>query len=96
MKQHRYPSLVAAAIEMARYNGGINRCRTERQFLNDLSRVLEHSPHNIAAIDAWLATKNSDEILMIVDGERNEMPAAIVDAPPGTDMLLEDIFDRAV
>jgi hypothetical protein len=91
-----YAGITRAATWMARSNGGINRDRSEQRFLDDLALVLMHTPHELEPIDRWLAEKSDAEVETIVDGEEREMQSALESAPPGTDMLLNDIFENAI
>lgn len=94
MKHHQ--NIYKAALHMARSNGGINRHRTEDEFMHDYAKVLMHTPHDLDPIDAWLATRTPEQIETLVDGERADMQRELEGAPAGTDMLLNDIFDDAV
>lgn len=94
MKHH--PNIYKASAHMARSNGGINRFRTEDDFKDALAKVMMHSPHDLDAIDQWLSTRTDAQIETLVDGEQSEMQRELEGAPPGTDMLLNDIFEDAV
>lgn len=93
--QH-YQAITKAATLMARSNGAINRHRTEADFLDKLALVMMHSPHDLDAIDKFLASRTDDQLLTIVDGERTEMEAELIGAPVATDMLLNDVFENAL
>ena len=91
-----YSAIANAAVEMARCNGGINRYRTEKAFLYDLGLLLDHSPHDLPAINEWLKSRSDEQLLTIVDGEQSDQEAEMASAPAGADMLLNDIFDSVI
>lgn len=91
-----YAALTNAAVTMARCNGGINRNRSENAFRYDLGLLLDHSPHDLAAIDKWLATRSDEQILTLVDGDERDQQTELAGAPDGIDMLLNDIFESVV
>lgn len=98
MTEHRFPGIAKATIEMAYDNGGVHRERREHDVLRDLDTVLNDGvaiAFNLSEIDKWLATLSDDDLQIAVAGEETEREQLMGTAPPGTDALLDEIFERA-
>lgn len=96
VSKHRYPGIARAALEMAYDNGGVNRHRPERVTMKELDIVLAGGidvAFDLSAIDRWLTELSDDELLTAVAGEHSEVQELMTRAPPGTDELLNAIFD---
>lgn len=95
--RHRYPGIAKAAIEMAYDNGGVTRARPERVTVEELDAVLVSDGFDVAfdiqAINDWLLALSEDKLLVAVAGEHSEVAELMLRAPPGTDDLLNAIFD---
>lgn len=92
------PGIARATLEMSYCNGGIHRGRREKDVLRELDALLSGGPDvafDLPKIDRWLAALADDDLLTVVDGEEGEAAQLLQSAPPGTDMLLNSIFERA-
>jgi hypothetical protein len=94
-----YPGITAAAITMCACNGALNRFVSEAVLLERLDHVLSAEgvyAEDLAAVEAWLATLNGAQIMVLVDGEESEMEALLARAPEHTDGLFMDIYNDLV
>lgn len=98
------PGITKAALEIAYDNGGINRDRSEEDLHADLDKFFrERTPEHSGlrgtvaahwqAIDGWLNALSEDALLTVCAGEEQDVAEAMVGAPPGTDVLLTEIFE---
>lgn len=104
-----FPGIWRAAFELAYDNNGINRDRSEAMFSDDLKKYLEtewlQADHSglrallycaVKMIDAWLGTLSQNALNTICSGESEEIKESLSSAPPGTDDLLDGIFNSVV
>jgi hypothetical protein len=93
----RYPGITNAALEISYDNGGINRHRTERAMLRDLGRFLDawpQGPEHLTAIDLWLSSLPHNDVETICAGDQDDAKPILAKAPPFTDTLLNEIFEK--
>jgi hypothetical protein len=103
--QDTYPGIARAALEISYDVGGIDRFRSEESMLAALAAfVAKHQeglPANLRtsliaewlAIDMWLAAQTDEALATICGGEEGEMMALLAGSPPGTNELLNMIFE---
>lgn len=93
-----YPGIVRAALNMARCNGGINRYRSEKDCLRSLELLLAEASValDLRAISEWLAALSEEDLLTVVDGDETEAAELVKSAPEGTQMFLDEIFNKVV
>lgn len=93
---HRYPGIARAALEMAYDNGGVTRDRPEGAIIQELGVVLAEGfdlAFDLNAISGWLLSLPDTQLNIAVAGEYSEMVELMSGAPPGTNSLLNAIFD---
>lgn len=95
----RYPGITKAALEISYDNGGINRYRTEATMKQSLARFLDRCGRDLSqlsAIDQWLHGLSENDLQTVCSGEEIEQKELLRDrdAPPFTDQLLNEIFEK--
>ncbi|NMG39854.1 hypothetical protein GRZ55_11420 [Chelativorans sp. ZYF759] len=92
-----YPGIARAALLIALDNGGINRFRSQQQQEREMARWLATQPeHEIKPVDAWLATLSDEQMEQVCCGGEGEpeQAAAMADAPPFTNEILNSYFEE--
>lgn len=98
LKEHAYPGIAKACLEMSYANGGVNRDRSEADVLDDLRvtlAIIDGFSLDLSAISEWLGALGEDDLLTVVDGEETEANRLVSKAPAGTQALLNAIFHGA-
>lgn len=103
----QFPGIIKATLSLAYDNGGINRERSERECLRDLSANLRErwlsARHAglrttqyvaLKAIDSWLNNLSEESLDTACNGEESEVATMLSSAPHGTTELLNDIFEN--
>lgn len=92
-----YPGIARAALEITLDNGGINIRRSVEQQERDRDKWLAAQPEDLVRpIDEWLAGLSDDDLRAVCSGGQDEPEqlALLAAAPPFTDDLLNDYFEK--
>lgn len=98
LKEHAYPGIARACLEMFYATGGVNRDRSESNVLDDLRvtlAIIEGFSLDLFAISEWLGALSQDDLLTVVGGKETEADRLVSEAPAGTRALLNAIFHGA-
>jgi hypothetical protein len=96
-----YPRFRQVCLDMCYDNGGINRFRTEAQFLSAVDDVIkEFDPELISESEVFLNSLSDNERAVVADGEEEEVASILVKMEPDhgvrLNQLLIFIFNEAV
>lgn len=97
----RLANIEKAAELIARDNGGINRHRPVEDHKRELREYLAKGESDgpwyfahLADVDAWIGGLSDVQLETVCCGEQSEQQAALRGSPPGTDELLNAIFEE--
>jgi len=94
-----YDHITQAAVEMAYDVGGINRDMPEARYREAVTSYLPTTDFHATQLDRvnrWLGSLSEDDLNTVCAGEESEAAALMKNAPPETELLLNDLFEMEV